>query len=346
MAYVYSGKGHEYITMTSGETRVKTFNFPNANTPLCLLHSTQIVKDMPYDVYYLCAPLRPDGTQYHFEYTEVWKDKDGTITKNETINTAVNYPGSNNWGSTGISSDPRWNKYYKDYKFLCLLPKFTSKTDVTNYMNTGDTSKSEKDTSVKWDLYIDGTKNPLYKLTWDCADIPSSVTSKVKVLFCASDDTIANTYIVKDSHYYDYNDKSVKLNYHDIHEAVWGDMGGLVKGAVTIIVQFEYFEAPTVVPQDTSAYMYCELYPSETNGHMYGNIGFCKIGEHSTWFVKTDSGDGSTFTAHDGTEGSNGYTKDDDKGYDDNKDKDDDDDDTHVLSSGIGVLTSTFHMTK
>ena len=230
------------------------------------------------------------------------------------------------------------------YAFSC--PVFSEQSAIDKYIATGDDSGRELNVNTIWNLYIDGTKNPLYKLTWDCPDIPKSDTSKVKVLFCASDDTVANTYIVKETHYYDYNNKSVKLNYHDIHEAVWGDMGGLVKGAVTIIVQFEYFKTTTVVPTDTSAYMYCELYPNETNGHLYGNIGFCKVGEHSTWFVKTASGDGSTFTAHDGTEGSDGYTKDDDKGYDDNKDKDDDDDDTHVLSSGIGVLTSTFHMTK
>ena len=285
MAYVYSGTGQENILMSNGETRVKTFNFPNTNTPLCLLHSKQIISEKSCDIYYICAPLQPNGTQYQFEYTEVWTSDDGTITKNETKTSAVNYPSSHNWGSTDISIDPTWNQYYKDYKFICSLPIFASETDVTNYMKTGDTSDSEKDTSVKWDLYIDGTKSPLYKLTWDCADIPSSVTSKVKVLFCASDDTIANTYIVKDSHHYDYNDKSVKLNYHDIREAVWGDAGGEVKSPVTIIVQFEYFDAPTVVRQDTSAYMYCELYPSEKNGHMYGDIGFCQIGEQSTWFV-------------------------------------------------------------
>lgn len=342
MAYVYSGIGEENILMSNGEKRKKTFHFTNTHTPLCLLHRKQIISGKSCDVYDLCAPLQPDGTQYQFEYTEVWTSKNGTITKNETNNSAVNYPGSHNWGSVGISIDPTWNTYYKDYKFNCSLPIFASDSDVTNYMKTGDTSNAEIDTSVKWDLYIDGTKSPLYKLTWDCADIHSSDTSKVKVLFCATDDAIANTYIVKDTHYYAYNNKSVKLNYHDIREAVWG----AVKSPVTIIVQFEYFETTTVVPKDTSAYMYCELYPNEKNGHMYGNIGFCKVGEHSTWFVKTDDGDGSTFTAHDGTDGSDDYTNDDDKGYDDNKDKDDDDDDTHVLSSGIGVLTSTFHMTK
>ena len=251
---------------------------------------------------------------------------------------------SASWGADGKGNKPD----YQTYSFGTNIPTFYADdtTSINKYINNGDTSGAIKDPSTKWNLYIDGTKNPLYKLTWDCPDVKSSDTSKVKVLFCASDNMVNDTYIVKDIQYYEYNDKSVKLNYHDIREAVWGDIGGAVKSPVTIIVQFEYFETTTVVPKDTSAYMYCELYPNEKNGHMYGNIGFCKIGEHSTWFVKTDSGDGSTFTAHDGTDGSDGYTKDDDKGYNDNKDKDDDDDDTHVLSSGIGVLTSTFHMTK
>ena len=346
MGYVYSGTGKEDILMSDGETRVKTFNFPNANTPLCLLRRKRIVADKSYDYYEICAPLQSNGAQYRFEYREVWTNKNGIITQNKTHEETVNRPSEPyNWGSNTISSDPRWNTNYKDYKFVCSLPIFASESDVTKYMKTGDTSNAEKDVKTNWDLYIDGTKSPLYKLTWDCADVKSSDTSKVKVAFCGMDDAVANTYIVKESHYYDYDKKSVKLNYHDIREAVWGDMG-LVKGPVAIIVQFEYFESTTVVPKATSSYMYCELFPNEKNGHMYGDIGFCEVGEHSTWFVKTDTGDGSTFTAHDGTEGSNGYTKDDDKGYDDNKDKDDDDDNTHVLSSGIGVLTSTFHMTK
>lgn len=232
--------------------------------------------------------------------------------------------------------------------FLTNIPVFNEEDTnaIDNYLQNGDDSGRVNPPiyPTKWDLYIDGTKNPLYKLTWDCADVKKSDNSKVKILYCASDNMINDTYIVKDAQYYEYNDKSVKLNYHDIRKAVWGDIS--VKSPVTIIVQFEYFETTTVVPKGSSSYMYCELFPSEKDGHMYGNIGFCEVGEHSTWFVKSDIGDGSTFTAHDGTEGSDGYTKDDDKGYDDNKDKDDDDADTNVLSSGIGVLTSTFHMTK
>ena len=231
------------------------------------------------------------------------------------------------------------------YSGSTSIPVFDDDNEITKYITNGDTSGAIKDVSTKWNLYIDGTKNPLYKLTWNCADIPSSDTSRVKVIYCDFVESV-NTFVALSTNYYNYNAKSVKLNYHDIHEAIWGDNDGPIKSAVYIIVQFEYFETTTVIPKDTSSYMYCELFPNETNGHMFGSIGFCEKGEKPSTFIKTDSGDGSTFTAHDGTDGSDGYTKEDDKGYDDNKDKDDDDDDTHVLSSGIGVLTSTFHMTK
>ena len=350
MAYVYSG------SMISRVVNHPPYNLSHAKTNI----STSIFLDKGYALYatrrnvegssrimqtftLYAIPKNPKIPQYTFErvYREYSED-DALIYEDTDVVTANVFP-------SGLALYETYTKEYAlQSSVQTTIPLFNADDteSINKYINNGDTSGAIKDPSTKWNLYIDGTKNPLYKLTWDCADVKSSDTSKVKVLFCASDDTVANTYIVKDTHYYEYNDKSVKLNYHDIHEAVWGDMGGIIKGAVTIIVQFEYFETTTVVPKDTSAYMYCELYPNETNGHMYGDIGFCKVGEHSTWFVKTDSGDGSTFTAHDGTDGSDGYTKDDDKGYDDNKDKDDDDDDTHVLSSGIGVLTSTFHMTK
>lgn len=349
MAYVYSG------SMISRNVN----NPPYTGKPKTIT-STSIFLDKGYALYatrwnvegsaaflqnftFYAIPINPKINQYTFEQILRKYDKNDVIIDEQTDTITANvFP-------AGLSLyDTFTSAYYLQSSVQTTIPLFNADDteSINKYINNGDTSGAIKDPSTKWNLYIDGTKNPLYKLTWDCADVPSSDTSKVKVLFCASDNMINDTYIVKDAHYYEYNDKSVKLNYHDIRDAVWGDAGGGVKSPVTIIVQFEYFETTTVVPKDTSSYMYCELYPSETNGHMYGNIGFCKVGEHSTWFVKTDSGDGSTFNAHDGTEGSDGYTKDDDKGYDDNKDKDDDDDDTQVLSSGIGVLTSTFHMTK
>ena len=345
MAYARTGNAvwqYEY----NGYKNIYTYNFDENQYAYCFLYEYRDVYNTPNClVYSLCArELDTGGDQ---TYRQNWKrivitteHIETNLNSRETFNKSG---GSYNWGSTSLGDN---RKAFTNVLFSTTLPVFHSIDDVNHYMQTGDTSKADKDVKTNWDLYIDGTKNPLYKLTWDCSDIRTSDTSKVKVLLCGKDDALTNTYIVKDSHYYNYNNKSVKLNYHDIYETVWGNLGGAAKSPVTIIVQFEYFEKPTVMPTDTSAYMYCELFPSEQNGHMYGDIGFCKVGEHSTWFVKTESGDGSTFTAHEGKDGSDGYTKDDDKGYDDNKDKDDDDADTKVLSSGIGVLTSTFHMTK
>ena len=349
MAWVYQGSGTYIINYTTEsidhEKKFISLNTIDTNNrPIFMtVEKTETLRLYNLNV------VGSETSNYN--YTNTGYDKNGNIINGPHIGTGktnsrtqqyVKPCVSASWGADGRGNNPD----YQTYQFSTNVPTFYAddKASINKYINNGDTSGAIKDTSTKWNLYIDGTKNPLYKLTWDCADVKSSDTSKVKVLFCAKDDSIANTYIVKDTHYYKYNDKSVKLNYHDIREAVWGDIS--VKSPVTIIVQFEYFETTTVVPTSTSAYMYCELYPNETNGHMYGDIGFCKVGEHSTWFVKTNSGDSSTFSAHDGTDGSDGYTKDDDKGYDDNKDKDDDDDNTNVLSSGIGVLTSTFHMTK
>ena len=340
MAYARTGHA-EWRYEYNSDKNIYTYDFDQNQYAYCILYEDNTSHNLEFK---LCARKLNDGGDQR--YKQNWKRINiitGHIDINQNSREYFNVGGSTyNWSSTTIG-DKRSD--FSNVLFSTNLPIFHSVDDVDHYMQTGDTSKADKDVRTKWDLYIDGTKNPLYKLTWDCADVKSSDTSKVKVLFCASD-TFANTYFVKDSHYYEYNDKSVKLNYHDIREEVWGDTGGAVKSPVTIIVQFKYYSTPTVLPTDTSAYMYCELYPNEKDGHMYGDIGFCKVGEHSTWFVKTSNGDGSTFTAHEGTEGSDGYTKDDDKGYDDNKDKDDDDDDTNVLSSGIGVLTSTFHMTK
>lgn len=348
MSYVYSG------SMVREFTNLPPYDIPN-NPPhgsttaifldkgFALFAKVRNAKPPRVKEYYLVAiPKNNAQSQYTFEkVVREYKASGEIIYENSQTVTANTFPDE----LFLFQTYDHTIKLADSVRTTIPLFDYDDTESINAYINNGDTSGAIKDASTSWNLYIDGTKNPLYKLTWNCADIPTSDTSKVKVMFCGYDET-ANAYIVKDTHYYDYNDKSVKLNYHDIREAVWGDSGGAVKGTITIIVQFEYFAKPTVVPNDTSSYMYCELYPNETNGHMYGNIGFCKVGDHSTWFVKTDSGDGSTFTAHDGTDGSDGYTKDDDKGYNDNKDKDDDDADTNVLSSGIGVLTSTFHMTK
>ena len=358
MAYAYSGTFNMYyINSNKNVSNYKEIKH-DGTIPECTYNNERVAyfikrfKNNPsYQTVFTCFTVLTDSKildspqlgmpAYSKTTTTIYWDgrqTTETITTNDRTLGHYNFP------------DPRDPD--RKEMFGSTIPIFDSEDteSIDKYVHNGDTSGAIKDPSTKWNLYIDGTKSPLYKLTWDCADIKSSDTSKVKVLFCGIDyvETPTNTvtyYVVKETHFYNYNDKSIKLNYHDIQEAVYGDTG-LVKVPVAIIVQFEYFETTTVVPKGTSSYMYCVLFPNERNGHMYGGIGFCEVAEHSEQFVKTGSGDASTFTAHDGTEGSDEYTKDDDKGYHDNKDKDDDDSDTKVLSSGIGVLTSTFHMTK
>lgn len=344
MAYSHGGT----IKWGTDDPSITGFHWAANSTIMNDNYGLGIQLDNSKDKYYIYAkPLNPDVAGKNLNYVINTKAyKNGNVIEAHTVNAFFNiYPSKTSLNTIDTGTGSGGVMYPNEKVHISGIPIFDNDESLIKYLDTGDDSGAIKNPKIKWNLYIDGTKSPLYKLTWNCADIPDSDTSKVKVLFCGMDDAVPNTYIVKESHFYSYNDKSVKLNYHDIREAVWGDMGS-VKGPVAIIVQFEYFNATTVIPKDTSSYMYCELFPNETNGHMYGDIGFCEVGGHSTWYVKTNTGDGSTFTAHEGTEGSDGYTKDDDKGYHDNKDKDDDDTDTKVLSSGIGVLTSTFHMTK
>ena len=346
MAFTYSGTATQTKIRVDNYKDVNDYSFYNNDNILAFYKETFKADngrvETRHTLYVKKSSLSTSTPQDYEDYYHLYDPNGGVVVKHSQTRTI---PFSDDSGlATTIIGSHLTPSDDLGYEFKSDIPIFDNTNDLFKYLTDGDDSgRINKDLSVKWDLYIDGSKNPLYKLTWECISVPKSDNSKIKVMFCGYD-AISNVYIVKGTQHYEYNDKSVKLNYHDIHESVWGDIS--VKSTVTIIVQFEYFDSTTVVPKGTSAYMYCELFPSEKDGHMYGNIGFCEVGEHSTWFVKTDSGDGSTFTAHDGTEGSEGYTKDDDKGYEDNKDKDDDDTDTNVLSSGIGVLTSTFHMTK
>ena len=202
MAYARTGHAewqYEYM----GYKNIHTYDFNQNQYAYCMLYERNNEFDT---VYSLCArELNEGGNQ---ECVHNWKKiniQTGHIEINQTTGKAFNInDGIHNWDSTYLG-DAR--KDFDKVLFSTTLPIFHSVEDVNHYMQTGDTSKADKDVKTNWDLYIDGTKNPLYKLTWDCADVKSSDTSKVKVLFCASDDAMANTYIVKDSHYYNYNNK-------------------------------------------------------------------------------------------------------------------------------------------
>ena len=148
----------------------------------------------------------------------------------------------------------------------------------------------------------------------------------------------------------DYSPSHFNTNYAQINNAVWGEIAEIVSplatlAAVYIAVQLEYYSTPTVLPSQYSSIMYCELFKNKKNEHMYGEIGFLEKDDNGL-YDKVTNGDGSTFTVKEGDEGSKIVTSDDDDGYSDDKDDDENNIDTSDVSAGIGVLTTTFKMSK
>lgn len=268
------------------------------------------------------------------------KDSDSYIITNEY---------ENGLGSTndGIYETENYIEKFKFYTYT-NIPIFDNQTDVDNYINSGDTSNqlNTMDLSTTWTLYIDGKSNPLYKLTWKCNGLKDLDTTYTDIniwvgTYNVFDDTFNDADGTKFKNV-DYDKHSVKFSYADLEKLVPQPLFG--HNPPSIRVQLAYRETPTA-RVETSTSMGCELYyDSHPQNTLYTELGYLTI-QNGTWHRTTD-GDGSTFTVKDGQEGSDGYTEDNDNGYDDGKDNDDKDNDTGDVSAGIGVLTSTFKMTK
>lgn len=231
------------------------------------------------------------------------------------------------------------------------IPIFDNNKDFENYVTTGEIKNNlnTKKINTEWVLAIDGTKSPLYKLKWNCKAISENDIARVRIGYGGYDD-ISGKISIHKWELVDYIPSHFKTNYAQINNAVWGEIAEIVPPIATlatvyIAVQLEYFSTPTVLPTDYSSIMYCELFKNQKNGHMYRDIGFLEKDENGL-YDKVTSGDGSTFTVKDGEDGSKIVTDNDDSGYSDDKDEDEKDNDTSDVSSGIGVLTTTFKMTK
>ena len=238
--------------------------------------------------------------------------------------------------------------YILNYYTTIEVPIFKSSDldSIINYIDNGDTSGAIKDFSTKWTLYIDGKSNPLYKLTWNCENLKDIDTSNTTIaIWVGSFNSLDNSFNDEDGTKFKevpYNNKSCKFSYNDISKLVDQPLIGHNPACIRVELAYRKFETARV---ETSTSMGCDLYySSEPQGYLYDVIGYLTLTD-GVWY-KTDQGDGSTFTVKDGQEGSDGYTDDNDNGYDDGKDKDDKDNDTGDVSAGIGVLTSTFKMTK
>ena len=351
MSYSYAGNAIAKSELNNGETQEYDYSFlQQGNTPICILHTKQIINNLSYDNYSLCAPLVNNTTQYEFTEKITFFDENGNKTYTDTNERAVGQPsGGLTWGASGLYSDPRYNKLYTDYSFSTNIPIFTNAESVSHYMKTGDTSDSEKNLKTDWVLAVDGTKNPLYKLKWNCKAISENDIARIRIGYGGYDDISGKVSIHKWK-LVDYKPSHFNTNYAQINNAVWGEIAEIVSplaslATVYIAVQLEYYATPTVLPTDYSSIMFCELFKNQKNGHMYGDIGFLKKDDNGL-YSKVTTGDGSTFTVKDGDEGSKIVTDNDDDGYTDDKDDDENDNDTSDVSSGIGVLTTTFKMTK
>ena len=237
-------------------------------------------------------------------------------------------------------------KLYNYFNLTTGIPIFKSEQSVLHYLDTGDTSESLKYLNTDWTLYIDGKSNPLYKLSWKCDGLKDIDTSFTTIsIWVGNYNVLDDTFNDDDGTKFktvDYDKHSVKFSYSDLEKLVPQPLVG--HNPPSIRVQLGYREFPTA-RFETSTSMGCELYfDSHPQNTLYTELGYLTM-ENGTWH-RTQEGDGSTFTVKDGKEGSDGYTEDNDNGYDDGKDKDDKDDDTGDVSAGIGVLTSTFKMTK
>lgn len=242
------------------------------------------------------------------------------------------------------------NNSANDDIFISNIPIFDAndKASIDNYRKNGDDSGRINPIQyyVKWTLYIDGSKNPLYKLTWDCENLKDIDTSNTTIsIWVGSFNSLDNSFNDEDGTKFKevpYDNKSCKFSYNDISKLVDQPLIGHNPSCIRVQLAYRKFETARA---ETSTSMGCDLYySSEPQGYLYDVIGYLTI-QNGTWY-RTQEGDGSTFTVKDGQEGSNGYTDDNDKGYDDGKDTDEEDNDTGDVSAGIGVLTSTFKMTK
>lgn len=275
----------------------------------------------------------------HTTYTSI--EKDGTTTQStETHEGTVTVP------IIGTEND---DQFTQTFVYSSSLPVFDSEEAFLKYFQSGDTSDSVRLLNTNWILAIDGAKSPLYKLKWNCPSITKNDIARVRIGYGGYDD-ISSKISIHKWQLVDYSPSHFNTNYAQINNTVWGEIANIVSPIATlatvyIAVQLEYYSTPTVLPTNYSSIMFCELFKNQKNGHMYGDIGFLEKDDNGL-YSKVTTGDGSTFTVKDGEDGSKIVTSDDDDGYSNDKDDDENDNDTSDVSSGIGVLTTTFKMTK
>lgn len=352
MAYIIKGNAFQTVTpydKTDYDNYTGNCIFENANGVFFVSDKNRPVTY--YTMYYITDDK--EDMNVHVLSKRVWF-KNGEVSLERTDSTEgtliTNYLNTkrnvyvfsiSGVGSSGADEDGAYS--------FSAYPIFDNEDSIIKYIKNGDTSGALKDLKTEWTLGVDGTKSPLYKLKWKCASISENDIARVRIGY-GGYDYISRKVSIHKWQLVDYSPSHFNTNYAQINNAVWGEVANIVSpiaslATVYIAVQLEYYSTPTALPTDYSSIMYCELFKNKKNEHMYGDIGFL-VKDDNGLYNKVTTGDGSTFTVKDGEDGSKIVTSDDDDGYSDDKDDDENDNNTSDVSSGIGVLTTTFKMTK
>ena len=184
MAWVSNGSGISIINYNYGSTPPTSKYTIKENRTWSVQTSTDnclycLKKDnSPLTTYELYCVTRGTG-----DYAEGTRNMIKTIYYNDDTSTTSTIEGT--FHSVGAFSTGVNTTGDLIYSGSTTIPCFNKQSDADNYVKSGDTSNQILFLNTKWNLYIDGSQNPLYKLTWDCHDVPTSDTSKVKVLFCS-----------------------------------------------------------------------------------------------------------------------------------------------------------------
>lgn len=343
MAWISNGSGISIINYNYGstppttkyttkETRTWTVQTSSDNCLYCLKRN-----NAPLTTYELFCVVRGTGA-----YAEGTRNMVKTIYYNDNTSSTSTIDGTfHSVGafSTGVSTTGELI-----YSGSTTIPCFNTQSDADNYVKSGDTSNQILFLNTKWNLYIDGSQNPLYKLTWNCKGINGkNVSNSFIKLWVGKYDaflgTITDIYPFKKV---DYEKGVCKFSFADISKLV--EQPTIGHNPACLLMKLGYREFVTA-RIETSTTMGVNLYFDKSSIQtMYDNLGYFTTEDGV--IKKTSSGDGSTLTVKDGKEGSDGYTSDDDGGYDDGKDDDEADGESKDISAGIGVLTTTFKMTK
>ena len=165
MAYVQSGTvKYEYIYVADNEKNEYKYEFPNEYFGLAVLDLSKNADRPHYEIW---GTKLKGATQDSQTYVETWTryNSNGNIDVKETTNRNLDPPsGSSQYYTVTIASGIIGDGRFSDFKIQTNLPIFSDIDALETYLKTGDDSGKDLNLKTDWNLYIDGSSNPLYHL--------------------------------------------------------------------------------------------------------------------------------------------------------------------------------------